>query len=373
MKFLMQSPPGPRVRMNDKDVDYFCGCCYLGLNAYPDMVEAACRAARTYGIGCGTSRAGHGNNPVLLDVEARAARFFQAEAALYYVSGYLGMLILLQGLSEDYDVIFCDAASHYSVRTAAAAAGKSCIPFAHRSPEDLRRQLENHLQSGQRPLVLTDGVFPISGEIAPVADYLEVVSRFDNFTICLDDAHAYGVLGDNGRGVRENFHLEKEPNIYSCGTLSKAFGGHGGIITGTQAFIDRLKTKSDVYYASSAVPNPSAAATACAIDLAGQNPHLRRQLWQNVALARNEFRRLGFPLADTPVPIVALHSRPDVDLEKLADVLFTDRNKVVRYVAPDAYSGVPAGGAIRIAIFANHTEAQILALVQDVREIIDGE
>lgn len=282
------------------------------------------------------------------------------------------MLILLQGLSEDYTVIFCDAASHYSVKTAAAAAGKPCIHFAHRSPEDLRRQLANHLPPGRRPLVLSDGVFPISGEIAPVADYLEAIAAYDNAALCLDDAHAYGVLGENGRGVQEYFHLEKAPNIYSCGTLSKAFGGQGGIITGRQAFINRLKTRSDVYYASSAVPNPSAAATACAIDLAMHKPQLRRQLWQNVALARHEFRSLGFHIADTPVPIIALHSRPDVNLEKTTDALFHDRNKVVRYVAPDGYSGVPAGGAIRIAIFANHTQEQILALVEDVRELIDG-
>jgi len=362
---IMQSPPGPRTVFNGREMDYFCGCGYFGLQGHPELIESACQAARQYGIACSTSRNGHGNNPILLGLEEAAARFFQQEAALYYVSGYLGNMILLRGLADEYDAIFMDESSHYSVTDAVALTGKPCYRFAHRSADDLKAQLAAHLKPAQRPLVISDGIFPITGEVAPVNDYLEVLADYDGYRVCVDDAHALGAIGEQGRGTYEYLGLERGENLYCCGTLSKAFGGHGGIITGPAEFIEGLRRDSSIYRASSGVPNPAAAASTRALEIVGRSPELRRRLWDNVALLKDELCRMGFQLPDNPVPIVLLHSMPGTDLKGLAEALFA-KDIVVSHRNEQAYTGVPAGGAIRIAVFATHTREQILRLSREI-------
>jgi glycine C-acetyltransferase/8-amino-7-oxononanoate synthase len=365
----MQSPPGAKTVIDGREVDYFCGCGYFGLQGHPEIVEAACEAVRRYGIGSATSRWGYGNNPVLLDVEASAAEFFAAESALYYVSGYLGNSILLQGLRDDYDVIFVDRESHYSVLDGASLAGKPVVPFAHRDADDLKRQVGRHLTPSQRPLLICDGVFPISGEISPIPEYAEVLERCHEFTICVDDAHATGVIGEMGRGSLEYLGLSG-PRLYSSGTLSKALGGHGGIIAGDRSLIERLQRESRMPFASSAPPTPAAAATAKALEILQENPQLRRGLWENATYAKGRLRDLGFDANRTPVPIICLSSRK-VDLQMLPDRLLERGIAVSRYYAGgDAYSSVPEGGAVRIAIFSSHTKGQIDRLVDEIGALV---
>lgn len=370
--YLMQSPPGARTLINDRWRDYFSGTGYLGLQGHPALAAAAIDAVQRYGLGTGTSRGGFGEHPLYHAVEQAAARFLAVPQALYFTSGYLGAAILLQGLRGEYEHIFVDEAAHSSVWSGARSTGVPVTSFRHRAADDLASQCRASLQPGQRPLVISDGVFPISGEIAPVPAYLAVLSAYDSAILCLDDAHASGVLGAQGRGVAEfwadQVGLASGAAIYTSHTLSKALAGFGGIVGGDTAQIARLKHGASAFVAASPPPLPAAAASAAALDLVHGQPELRARLHANVARARRELRRLGWPLDDSPVPILCLAARPGVDLARVQAELFA-RDICVAHVT--SYSSTPPGGALRIAIFASHTVEQIERLAAEMEKLVE--
>lgn len=362
MSYQMQGPMGAKTVINGRSCDYFAGCGYLGLQNHPDVLQAAATALQQFGL---ANAGGLGNNHPLYQELAQAARAFFAVADIrYFASGYLGNLMLLQGLNKRYERIFIDNAAHYSVWDGARSSGKPIVPFHHLSPDDLSTQLKEQLRPGERPLLLTDGVFPVSGEIAPLPAYLEILHPYNGLT-CLDDAHASGVLGANGRGTMEYFGLTAE-NCFACHTLSKALGAYGGLIGGSQVWIDEIEQHSHVSAGASLPPLPVTAAARCALQLA-QEPQRRQTLWQNVALARAGFRQSGWELPETPVPILCLPARPGLDLVQLQTQLFA-QNIAVAY--SQNYSSTPKGGALRIAIFATHTADQIHRLITTVQNLL---
>ncbi|UCG58211.1 MAG: pyridoxal phosphate-dependent aminotransferase family protein [Phycisphaerales bacterium] len=366
--YVMESAPGARTIVNGKRVDYFCGCGYFALQGHPELIKAACEAAQKYGIASTTSRSGYGNNPVLLDVEKKAADFFQVEDTMYFVSGYVGNIILLQGLADQYDIVFTDQESHYAVKDGVAVVDKPAVVFRHLDPEDLKKKLRKHVKPRQRPLLICDGVFAMTGALAPTPEYLEILQQYEQFLLCVDDAHAVGVIGEKGRGTFEYFGL-KSDNLYSCGTLSKAMGGHGGIIPGKAEFIETLKRNSSIFYSSSGTPTPSAAATAKALEIVMSSPSMRNRLWDNVAYAKKRFGEIGFDLGDNPVPILCLQSEDSVDFETVQKELW-DKDIAVLYVAPGSYTSAPDNGSLRIAINAAHSHEQIDRLVHETGALL---
>lgn len=377
MDFVMESAPGARTIINGRWRDYFSGTGYLGLQGHEGLVAAAGAALNRYGLTTATSRGGYGEHPVFQAVERAAAEFLDEEAALYTVSAYLGSEILLQGLRNDYDRIYLDEAAHFSGQDAASAAGVPLHPFAHANPGALADALNTTLGRAERPLVLTDGIFPISGEIAPLMDYVRVLSRYEGSILCIDDAHATGVIGALGRGSLEFASERRGPESLSAGTgasvrcytthtLSKALGGHGGIIGGSSSFIRQLWSTVHALAGSSPSPLPAAAASNWSLDYVRTHPALREKLWSNVARARTGLRRLGWALEDTPVPILCLTALPGVDLAHLQAELFK-RDICVAHVT--RYSSTPQGGALRVAIFATHTDEQIDRLVAEIERV----
>lgn len=359
--FSMQTPLGPRVEIAGRGRDYFSGTGYLGLHNHPQVKKAAIETIKRYGLATGTSRGGYGEHPVYSALEAVARVYFAAERVLYYPSGYMSGVILAQGLRERYERIFIDDWAHYSLWDAARSSTKPITAFRHRDPQALAERLRGDLKPGERPFVLSDGVFPISGEIAPVPDYRQVLAAYPGAWLCLDDAHATGVLGAHGRGTLDYFGVEGD-GLLAGHTLSKAIGGYGGLIAGPDQWIEELDRNSRVYAGASPPPLPVAAAAAVALSLAGDESR-RARLWANVARARKGLRALGWPLEDTPVPILCLGARDGIDLGRLKDELF-DRDICVAHVR--SYSSTPPGGALRVAIFATHTEEQIERLIENI-------
>jgi len=237
-----------------------------------------------------------------------------------------------------------------------------------RSPEDLNDKLEEHLQPFQRPIIVCDGIFPISGEMSPLPQYKEILDKYEDSIICVDDAHATGVIGEKGHGACEYFGIRKG-KLISSGTLSKAMGGHGGIIFGTEELIIQLKRKSTLANACSSVPIPAAAANATALDILHHNPGMRKQLWDNVFYAKNRMREIGFDVNNTPVPIICLNMGRGMKAEQLQEYLFT-KNIAVTYVPEGAYTSVPKGGAVRISIFSAHSREQIDHLVDEIKSAV---
>ncbi len=364
MSLRMESPVGPRVIFNGREMDYFSGTSYLGLQSRPEVLAAAGECLQTYGLATGTSRGGYGESPVYDRLEAEIRAFFDAEACLYFASGYLGNTILSQGLSGRYEVIFVDAWSHFSIWDGARASGMPVVTFEHRSVDDLAKKIRDTLTPGQRPLIMSDGLFPISAELAPAPAYLELAERYDGLVV-LDDAHASGVLGPGGRGTLDYYGIDS-PRCLASHTLSKALGGYGGVITASAEMIDLLNRRSRVYIAASPPPLVTAAAAAAALRLARTEPELRLRLRENIARLRAGFRSLGWELDDIPAPITCLRARPGIELGRLKDALF-ERGIATAHVT--TYSSTPPGGALRVAVFATHSADQIdrlLAAVQDI-------
>ncbi len=365
MAVRMEGPVGPRTVISGREFDYFSGTGYLGLQNDPRVLQAASEALMRYGLSTATSRGGYGEHPVFDALEGAAKAFFGTERAMYLPSGYLGAAILVQGLQDQYEVVFIDRQAHFSVWDAARGTGKPVQAFEHCSPESLAAACRERLQVGQRPLVLSDGVFPISGEITPARDYMNILEPYGGW-LALDDAHAAGVIGPQGRGTLDYWGIDS-PRAISSATLSKALGGFGGLIAASVDQMKQLESHSRVPDAVSPPPLPIAAAAAQALQIARSEPERREALWRNIRQARAGLRELGWALPDTPVAIQCLGARPGLDLGALKAGLF-ERGIAVAHVT--TYSSTPVGGALRIAIFATHTPAQIDRLVKTLAELI---
>lgn len=373
---VMQTPPGAEATIEGRRYLYFAGTSYYGLHGHAELIAAACEAARSYGLGSATTRAWFGDMPPTRQVERSAARYFGTEDAFYYVSGYVSGQVLLGVLAGESTTLFVDALSHYSLSDAARATGRPVVAFGHRDPDDLRAKLKAHLPAGGRPLVATDGVFPVLGTIAPVDRYREVLAPYPGAAVAIDDAHGLGVLGANGRGTMEHVcpgaavnddETALGPALFWSGTLSKAFGGFGGIAAGSRRFVERLKRGSHYFDGASALPPPVAAASAKGLDLLAGQPELRRRLGANVRAVKDGLRALGLTTDDTPVPIVCLKIGSGDHMRRIQEGL-ADRGIMVAYAA--SYSGLGPGGALRLAVCSLHTEPMIAQLLDAMRAVL---
>jgi 8-amino-7-oxononanoate synthase len=365
--YQLESPIGPRVTINGREVDYFSGTGYLGLQSRPEVIRAGIEALQHYGLSSATSRGGFGEHPVYDRLEWEARAYFAAEKALFFPSGYMGMSVLLQTNGTVNDHIFIDSAAHYSAWDACLAANKTMTPFHHLRPESLTEKIKAELLRGEHPLVISDSVFPISGEIAPLPDYLDVLEPYTG-RIFLDDAHGMGVLGEFGRGILDHFKVDVDtPEVKVCGTLAKALGGYGGIITGPAKWINMVEQNSGVCIGASPPPLVTAAASARALAIAREEPELRERLWANVKQTRSALRGLGWILEDSPVPIICLPALVGQNLESMQKRLF-EQGCAVAFVR--AYTSTPPGGALRVAICAAHSAEQIERLVAAIAALV---
>jgi len=361
---LFETPVGPRPTIAGMVYDYFCGCGYLGFYGHPAMIEAACEATRRYGLrlaGPGTGAC----HPPLIEFQRNATRFFETEEATYFSSGYAGNAMLAAALRDRFDAVFVDAQAHHSVVEGALLQQKPLVRFAHCDSEDLERQIQKHLGAGRRPLVMTDGMFPITGAIPPLRDYWKALENWEDALLCVDDAHAVGVLGEKGQGSLEYFGLKGERR-YACGTMSKAFGSFGGVIAGSRELRDAIRARSTVFHGAGDPPPACAAAAAKALEIVLTQPEIRRSLADNVSRLRKGLSAIGLPVEpDHPAPIIAIDRRSGLDLERVCRRLRDETSILLRYVKE--YPSTPEGGAIRIAVFANHTPEQIERLIDAVR------
>jgi 7-keto-8-aminopelargonate synthetase-like enzyme len=361
----MESAPGTETVINGRRYLYFGGVSYFGLHADKDLMEEGIRAWRELGLGSATSRAGMGTIPLYLRLEEAAARFFGTDAAAYLVSGYLSNMAGVQALygAGAFDAVFIDEHSHFCVGDAAMATGVPVHRFAHMDPDDLKAQLERHLAPSKKPLVMTDGLFPTLGRIAPVPDYVEILESYDG-RLWLDEAHPVGILGPNGRGTYDHFGLSGGRLVFG-GTLSKAFGGFGGIIPGPKDFIDRVRS-GPVMIAASAPPSPVAAATLAGIERVAANPQWRERIWANARRLKAGIRGLGFDVEPTDVPIAAFALDTAQRMRSVHRALM-ERGIAIQYTH---YPGAGADGVLRMVVFSTHTEEQIDRLIEELGRVV---
>jgi len=308
------------------------------------------------------------NAPPYQEVVERAGAFFETETAVYVISGYLADMVLLQALSDNYDLVFVDERSHYSVFDGLHATGKRLVPFRHLDANDLAHKLRGEVKPGQTPLVMSDGIFPSTGTIAPLKDYVEVLAAYNDALTCIDDSHAVGVIGEKGQGTYEYLDLQGS-NRYLAGTLAKAFGGVGGIVPGSHELKEKIKQHSRVPIGASPASVAAAAAAAMGLRILSEHPEMRKQLWCNVARVRGGLRKLGLNVGTSPVPIVSLQSTSGLDVKRLLQEL-DKRGIVVAHVAARGYSDALEVESLRIAVFSTHTKAQIDRLLEAIGKLL---
>lgn len=377
---VMDSPPGPVVRIDGREVLYFAGTGYLGLQGDPRVIAAACDAVRRHGVHAATTRSGFGDTRLLQEVESLCARLMGCESALYFASGYAGMGILADAAAGATDLVLADEWLHNAGLDAARLTGAPIERFRHGDADDLRRRLRERPKAG-RVLVMCDGVSPVRGDIAPVADYLEVLSERPECRLMIDDAHGLGVLGANGRGsvehaadasgvpigVNAGFDAAAEREVWVVGTLSKAIGGWGGVIAGSAAFVERLRERSRWFNGAAACPAPAAGATAEALRICLSGDDRRRDLARNTRHLRQGLRDLGLDVEDWPTPILCIRIG---DGDRMARLQRDLLERGIAIAHSRNYAGVDAEGALRIAVFADHTPAMIERLVDTMRTLL---
>ncbi len=368
--YTMESRTGTKVVLNGKSYLYFAGTSYFQLHSHPEVIKAANDATQQYGIGSATTRAMTGTTPLLEKIEMKLASYFNTEDAVYLPSGYLSSHAGLMALDQLglYQLIFLDESSHYSLAEGAAATGKPVITFRNRNPQDLETLMKKHLGAGQRPLVASDGLFPVMGTLAPVRDYLDLAKKYDG-VVWVDDAHGVGILGTHGRGTCEALGTASS-RIYFGATLSKAFGAYGGIIAGRGDFIQKIRS-GNVITGSSSPMNAAVAAGIKGLELVQENQNLRKKLWSIARYLRESLQHMGIPSEPLfipemhgTIPIFSFAHRDAATMRAIHNYLL----KQGIYTQYTSYKGAGTEGVIRVVVSSAHKKVEIVRLTHTLKE-----
>ena len=364
---VIESAQGGRVMYAGRSVIMLSSNNYLGLAAHPQVKQAAIAAIKDYGLGAGASRLVAGSLEPLRRLEANLARLKSAEAALVFGSGYLANLGALTALMGPGDTIFSDELNHASLIDGCRLAKAELRIYRHCDVEHLKALLEG-AGSARRRLIVTDSIFSMDGDFAPLREIVELARRFEA-AIMLDEAHAVGVIGPNGAGLAAEFGLEAQIDI-QMGTLSKALGAYGAYVAGSSVLIEFLINRARSFIYTTGLPPPIAAAAAAAIAIMRAEPTRIRRLWDNAAHLRRQLEGAGFNFLRTESPILPLL------IGAAEDALAMTRRLLEREVYAIAIRPptVPAGTArLRLTPIADHTRADldeaIAAIIQCGREL----
>ncbi len=343
------SAQGARLIVDGKDVLNFCSNNYLGLANHPKIVEAAKEATKKYGVGPAAVRTIAGTTDLHVQLEQRLAKFKGAEDVITFQSGFTANLGTIAALVTKEDVIFSDRLNHASIIDGCRLSGARIVAYEHNDPAALEAAIQENKGTYRRALLVTDGVFSMDGDIAPLPALYEVAKKYD-ILFMVDDAHGEGVLGRGGRGIVDHFGLHGKVDI-EVGTLSKAFGEVGGLVAGDKVIVEWLRQRGRPFLFSSAVTAPDAAACLAAVDILEESTDLVDKLWDNSRYFKSEMKKLGFDtgVSETPITPVMLGEAPLA--QQFSRELF--ENGV--FAMAIGFPTVPKGKArIRVMISAAH-------------------
>ncbi|HSR47782.1 MAG TPA: glycine C-acetyltransferase [Anaerolineales bacterium] len=347
----LSSPQGAWLVVDGQRVLNFCSNNYLGLANHPRLTEAARKALETHGVGPAAVRTIAGTMDLHLELERRLAAFKGVEAAIGFQSGFNANLGTLPALVDKEDVVYSDELNHASIIDGCRLSGAKILRYAHADPDDLRRVIEANKDAGyRRSLVVTDGVFSMDGDVAPL-DAIHAVVQDYGYLMMVDDAHGEGVLGRGGRGIVDHFGLHGKVDV-EVGTLSKAFGVVGGVVAGKSVIIDWLRQRARPFLFSSAMTAPDVAACLAAVDLLEESDELVQRLWNNTTFFKERLRALGFDTgaSTTPITPILLGEAP------LAQEFSRELFREGVFAMAIGFPTVPRGKArIRVMISAAHT------------------
>jgi glycine C-acetyltransferase len=297
----LNSPQGAWLEVDGRRVLNLCSNNYLGLANHPRLREAAKAAIDRMGIGPAAVRSIAGTTTLHLELENKLAAFKKVEAALTFQSGFNANIAVIPALVGKGDVIFSDQLNHASIIDGCRLSRAEIVAYEHNNVDDLRKKIAQTGEYGRR-IIISDGVFSMDGDIAPLPELYEVAEEHD-ILLMVDDAHGEGVLGNGGRGIVDHFELHGKVDI-EVGTMSKAFGVVGGMVAGRQILIDWLKQRARPFLFSSAMTLPDVAACLEAVDMLAESTELVDRLWANAETFKQGMKQLGFDTGVTQTPIV---------------------------------------------------------------------
>ena len=363
----LDAPCGPEAIIDGRPVVAFCSNDYLGLANHPAIVAAAQEAAGRWGVGSGASHVVSGHLRPHEDLEARLATFVGRERALYFTTGYMANLAIVPTLVERHDAIFADRLNHASLIDAALLARAEHVRYPHGDVDALAARLEQ--SRAHRKLILTDAVFSMDGDLAPLPELFALAERFDAWLV-VDDAHGFGVLGPSGRGSIAHFELPPSPRLILMGTLGKAAGVSGAFVAGDQRVIDWLVQRARPYIFTTASSPLIAAALLASLDLIAAGDERRAHLRRLIDRLRSRLEELPWRLLPSPTAIQPLLIGGNDAVVRLSERLFA-RGLWVPAIRPPT---VPAGTArLRISLSAAHDETQIDALITALHDCADDD
>jgi glycine C-acetyltransferase len=350
----LQSPQGAWLIVDGKHVLNFGSNNYLGLANDPRLVAAAKEAIDRLGVGPGAVRTIAGTMSIHTQLEERLARFKGVEATVVLQSGFSANLATIPALVGKGDAIFSDRLNHASIIDGCRLSGAKIIPYEHNSPESLEQAILENKEQYNRRLVVTDGVFSMDGDVAPLDRIAEVAKRH-GCVMMVDDAHGEGVMGRGGRGIVDHFGLHGIVDV-EIGTLSKAFGVVGGIVAGSESLVRWIRQRGRPFLFSSALTVPDAAACLAAVEILEESTELVDRLWANANYFKEGMNELGFDTgrSETPITPVILGEAPMA--QQFSRRLFEESI----FATAIAFPTVPRGTArIRVMPSAAHSHEDL--------------
>ncbi|MCP3026045.1 glycine C-acetyltransferase [Halobacillus sp. A5] len=349
----LESAQGSKVKIKGKEVIQLSSNNYLGLTSHPKLKEAADQANKEFGVGTGSVRTIAGTLKMHEEFEDKLSKFKHTEASLVFQSGFTTNQGILSSILTEKDVVISDELNHASIIDGIRLTKAARKIYKHVNMDSLEQALKESSEFRTR-LVVTDGVFSMDGNIAPLPEIVELAEKYDAL-IMVDDAHASGVLGDNGRGTVNHFNLDGRVHI-QVGTLSKAIGVLGGYAASTKTLREYLIHKGRPFLFSTSHPPAVTAANDAAIDVLLEEPELIEKLWDNTKFFKDGLSRLGFDTGISETPITPVMVGDDALTHKFSDELFEAGVFAQGIVFPT----VPKGkGRIRTIVTAEHSKEEL--------------
>ncbi|MCY8541632.1 glycine C-acetyltransferase [Bacillus haynesii] len=350
---IIESLQGSTVKMKGKDIIQLSSNNYLGLTSHPRLQKATEEAVKRYGAGTGSVRTIAGTFTMHNELEKKLASFKNTEAALVFQSGFTANQGILSSILTKDDIVISDELNHASIIDGIRLTKAGKKVYQHADMEDLEKILKKSMNYRMR-LIVTDGVFSMDGDIAPLPEIVRLAEQYDAF-VMVDDAHASGVLGENGRGTVHHFGLDGKVHI-QVGTLSKAIGVLGGYAAGSKVLIDYLKHKGRPFLFSTSHPPAVTAACIEAVNVLMEEPSLIKKLWDNTAYFKKELEKMGLPLIKSETPITPILIGDEAEACRFSNTLF----ELGLFAQAIVFPTVPKGKArIRTIMTAQHSKEEL--------------
>lgn len=361
----LESKQGPIVEMEGHRTIMIGSNNYLGLTSHPEVIEAGVEALKKYGSGCSGSRFLNGTLDLHVKLEKELAEFLHKDQVVTFSTGFQSNLGIISAIAGRNDYIVCDKENHASIYDACRLSYAKMLRYEHNNMEDLERQLQS-IPQDKGILIVTDGVFSMSGEICNLPKIVELKHKY-GARVMVDDAHGFGVIGEGGRGTGSYYGLEDEVDII-MGTFSKSLASLGGYMAANERVANYVRHNSRPFIFSASIPPANVECARKALEIIKREPERVQNLQDNGAYIREGLTKRGVKFIPSETPIVAIYTYDDEKTFRACKMLF-ERGV---YVNPVVSPAVPVGESlIRTSYTATHTHEQLDEAMDKIKEVLD--